>query len=80
MILIDIPLPQNCDECPMRHWIENGSYEGMMMCSGLEFRESNNLPKGYFIRDQHADERPADCPIYPANVEIVGSEKDVQPS
>ena len=43
MIVVDMPMPKNCEDCPMSYWIWSGEYEGLMMCNALEFRERRKL-------------------------------------
>lgn len=69
MIVVDMPMPQNCEDCPMSYWIRSGEYEGMMMCNALEFRESmklrepaEDITKNYLV-DSRPDKRPEGCPI-----------------
>ena len=70
MITIDIPMPENCADCPMSYWIQSGNYEGLMMCQAMEARERalvlrepvEDITTRYLV-DEYAEERPAGCPI-----------------
>ena len=66
MIVIDMPMPQNCLDCPCSYTIRTGEYEGFMMCNALEFKDTSTgfreeLSK-YFVVEQ-ARHRPENCPI-----------------
>lgn len=60
MILIDIPFPESCYDCPCSHWITGGRHEGELMCNAIEFRD--RCEAGKCIADNVKDRR-ADCPI-----------------
>ena len=66
MIVIDIPMPQNCNDCPCSYQIRSGEYEGYVMCNALEFKDvSDGFRKElnkYFVVEQ-ARHRPESCPI-----------------
>ena len=69
MIVVDMPMPKNCEDCPMSYWIWSGGYEGLMMCNALEFRErmklrelAEDITKNYLV-DSSSDKRPEGCPI-----------------
>ena len=38
MILVDIPMPENCLNCPCSYWIITGEYQGNWMCNAREFK------------------------------------------
>ena len=65
MIIIDIPIPRNCEECPCSYWIRSGENEGKMMCNAIEFkcarnRKRNKKPADCII---HGPKTPDGCPI-----------------
>ena len=70
MITIDIPMPENCADCPLSYWIQSGNYEGLMMCQAMEARERalvlrepvEDITAKYLV-DENAEERPGGCPI-----------------
>ena len=66
MILMDIPEPRTCDDCPCSYWIQTGEYEGQMMCNAMEFKanhsEFRESISRYFIVAPEAH-RPEGCPI-----------------
>ena len=73
MIVIDIPMPQSCEECPCSYYVQTGEYEGAMICNALEFKENSaglreELSRYFVVADDH---RPENCPIimtiYPRN-------------
>lgn len=55
MILMDIPMPESCEDCPCSYWIRSGEQEGRLMCSAIEFREQEIV-----LVDEG---KPARCPI-----------------
>lgn len=65
MIMIDIPEPVTCEECPCSYYIMTGEYAGMMMCNAMEFkankRELHEELSKYFVVAE--DYRPEGCPI-----------------
>ena len=74
MIVVDIPTPQNCDDCPFSYMIRTGMYEGRRMCNAMEAR-GNALrmaepevtynpysPEDYLV-DDYTKARPCVCPI-----------------
>ena len=70
MITIDIPMPENCVDCPLSYWIRTGDYEGMMMCNAMEARDKalvfqepvEDITAKYLV-NEYAEERPGGCPI-----------------
>ena len=65
MIMIDIPEPKRCEECPCSYFIRSGEYEGMMMCNAMEFKDTHlgfheELSKYFIVEENH---RPENCPI-----------------
>ena len=58
MILIDIPMPEGCMECPCSHLITCGEHDGEMMCDALEAKGD-----GIVIVDGCEDKRQDNCPI-----------------
>ena len=69
MILMDIPMPGKCEDCPCSYWIQSGNYEGLMMCSAREardrlvFREPGVDMTAQYLVDERKNERPPNCPI-----------------
>ena len=66
MILVDIPMPENCINCPCSYWIISGDYQGNWMCNAMEFKagRSGDYPKNisdFFVTLE--DHRPENCPI-----------------
>ena len=65
MIMVDIPEPRTCEDCPCSHFVREGDYEGLMMCAAMEFR-ANQLgfrePVVEYAVDPD-DHRPSGCPI-----------------
>lgn len=66
MIMMNIPVPKNCEDCPCSYMVRTGDYEGMMICNAREFRDTQSgfreeLSKYFVVVD--APERPKDCPI-----------------
>lgn len=59
-MIVDIPTPQRCYDCPFVYFILTGKYEGQAMCQALEAK-GVGLP-GCLI-DEHASVRPDGCPI-----------------
>ena len=70
MIMMDIPEPRKCEECPCSYWITSGEYEGLMMCNAMEFKEFSahgaelheEIRKHFIVQEDH---RPDNCPIMP---------------
>ena len=70
MILMDIPEPKKCDDCPCSYVIMTGEYEGLMMCNAMEFKRTQagfreELAR-YFVTPE--DHRPDGCPIMMATM------------
>lgn len=67
MIVMDIPEPRKCEDCPCSYWIKSGDYEGLMMCNAMEFKATqtgfHEEMRKYFIVQE--DSRPDNCPIMP---------------
>ena len=73
MIVVDIPMPGNCDECPFSYMIWSGKNEGRIMCTAMEARAAMRLreevviydpftPEDFLI-DDYLQSRPQACPI-----------------
>lgn len=64
MIIIDIPMPKRCADCPCSYYIQTGIYEGMMMCNAMEFKQSTEfgtvLRENFIVEEDH---QPSNCPI-----------------
>ena len=70
MIVMDIPMPDKCDDCPCSYFIQTGLYEGMMMCNAMEFKRTQagfreELTRYFVMPDDH---RPDGCPIMMATM------------
>lgn len=63
MIAVDINLPRKCIDCPMSHWITSGTFEGMLMCLAMEYKDQCDAPADKYIIDEYAETRPGNCPI-----------------
>lgn len=68
MLMIDIPEPKTCEECPCSYWIRSGEYEGLMMCNAMEFKACGTfheeLTQYFIVKEDH---RPENCPIKEVN-------------
>ena len=71
MVLVDMPLPDRCANCPLSYWVQSGDYEGMLMCNAMEANlEANGLDRtGECIVDEWREKRPDECPIL---LEVMG--------
>lgn len=65
MIVLDVPTPRRCMDCPCSHWILWGDYEGELMCNAKESKLAlNGLDRtGECLVDSESGKRPSDCPI-----------------
>ena len=65
MVMIDMPMPERCMDCPCSYWIQSGEYEGLMMCNAMEFKahrsELREISTEYFVVQE--DHRPETCPM-----------------
>ena len=68
MIIMDIPMPGRCMDCPCSRWITSGEYEGLLMCNAMEFKTLTAAGESfhedirkYFIVEE--DHQPSNCPI-----------------
>ena len=70
MIMMDIPEPKKCEECPCSYYITSGEYEGLMMCNAIEFKAISSgfheEISRYFVTPE--GHRPDGCPIVMAEV------------
>lgn len=72
MIIVDIPMPKRCMDCPFSYLIMSGKCEGMTMCNAMEARDNERIrfieesvtydPMRYVI-DETAKIKPTNCPI-----------------
>lgn len=69
MVRIDMPMPENCADCPCSYWIQSGSYEGLMMCQAMEARDrmtlresAGDMTENYLVNEWD-ENRPINCPI-----------------
>ena len=65
MLMIDMPMPKNCEDCPCSYYIQTGHYAGIMMCNAMEFKSNQSgfreeLSKFFVVIEDH---RPENCPI-----------------
>ena len=65
MLMIDMPMPKNCEDCPCSYYIQTGEYAGIMMCNAMEFKSNQSgfreeLSKFFVVIEDH---RPENCPI-----------------
>ena len=65
MIVLDIPEPKTCVDCPCSYWIQTGEYAGLMMCNAMEFKDKSagfheELSKYFVVETDHW---PSGCPI-----------------
>ena len=65
MIMMDIPEPKTCEDCPCSYMILTGEYEGLMMCNAMEFKAHSarfheEVSRYFVTADDH---RPEWCPI-----------------
>ena len=58
MIVIDIPMPQQCMTCPCTCRVRTENTSIRTMCRAKEARGDR-----YVLIDEYASTRPADCPI-----------------
>lgn len=58
MIIIDIPMPDSCQNCVCSYWIMSGENEGRLMCNAMEARGDRIV-----LVDELANDRPEGCPI-----------------
>lgn len=65
MIGINIQMPESCASCPCSYWVQNGEYEGMLMCQAMEsmLPETDGDQTGKCIVDEWAEKRPENCPM-----------------
>lgn len=62
MILIDMPMPDRCLNCPLLYWIRTGEHAGLAMCNAIEARDGGFVPDRCLI-DELCRRRPEKCPI-----------------
>ena len=60
MIIINMKLPDCCDDCPCSHWIQSGPFEGHLMCNVIQ-DNLNDYERS--IMDEWDEQRPNECPI-----------------
>ena len=65
MIMIDMPMPANCETCPCSYYVMTGEFEGQMICNAMEFKQNSTGFReelsNYFV--VAADHRPESCPM-----------------
>ena len=65
MIMIDMPMPANCETCPCSYYVMTGEFEGQMICNAMEFKSNSagfrgEISKFFVVAENH---RPVNCPI-----------------
>ena len=65
MVIVDMPMPANCEDCPCSYYVQTGEYEGAMICNAMEFKANSlgfreELSKYFVVAEGH---RPSGCPI-----------------
>ena len=65
MVIVDMPMPANCEDCPCSYYVQTGEYEGAMICNAMEFKANSlgfreELSKYFVVAKGH---RPSGCPI-----------------
>ena len=66
MIVIDIPMPRQCGECPCSYTVRSGPYEGCTICNALEYRRKSCgilEDLGEYVVSEMEWRRPDKCPI-----------------
>ena len=70
MVVVDMPMPEKCADCPLSYCISSGNYEGLIMCSAMEAKERRLMLRepveditARYLVDEYAEKRPGDCPI-----------------
>ena len=58
MIVIDVPLPVRCAECPCACQIKTLRGDIRVQCNAMKVAE-----RKYVLVDEYAETRPEDCPI-----------------
>lgn len=58
MILIDMPMPARCVECPCAAIMRTSSTDMRTMCRAMQA-----AGRKYYLINEWAEERPEDCPI-----------------
>ena len=57
MIMVDVPMPERCEDCPCAQWAKIGEVY-RIQCNAMKVRGNK-----YFLVDGYAEARPEDCPI-----------------
>ena len=73
MIIVDIPMPDKCGECPFSYYVTSGKCEGRLFCNAMEARdlEKYKLEEDavaydsfdYVVDEYRGPGRPEACPI-----------------
>lgn len=66
MVMVDIQMPENCEECPCSYTCMNGPNRLRMMCNAIEYNHSGDC----FV-DEYLNERPEKCPMHEMGVMYV---------
>ena len=65
MIVLDVPMPGRCRECPCVYRIMTGPLEGLLMCCAMEWKDVAEDQKrstaAYLVKDENV--RPIECLI-----------------
>ncbi len=67
MILIDMPMPARCVECPCAAFTRTSSKDMRTMCRAMQA-----AGRKYVLVNDWADVRPEDCPI---RMEVISGSK-----
>ena len=62
MIIVDVPMPANCGECPLAYWTMSDQDNGTLICHAVEHRDHPEHLEDIFV-DANAEDRPIFCPI-----------------
>ena len=59
MLMMDMPLPQSCENCPCSYWVQTGPNAGQLICEAME----SNGKKDIVVDWGRSKKRPPKCPI-----------------
>ena len=70
MIVVDMPMPERCESCPLSYLVKTGPCEGRMICNAMEYRDAFKIAevqKPYnpveYVIDDYPNKKPDKCPI-----------------
>lgn len=58
MIMIDVPMPERCADCPCAQWVRRQDEQARIQCNAMKAKGNK-----YTLVDGYAEVRPEDCPI-----------------